>query len=45
VVRQALDEIEAGRLEVVADEDAARAKADLSADPARTYAAQLVILD
>jgi NAD(P)-dependent dehydrogenase (short-subunit alcohol dehydrogenase family) len=41
VVRQALDGIEAGQLEVVADEDTARAKADLSADPALTYAAQL----
>ena len=41
VVRQALDGIEAGRLEIVADEDTARAKADLSADPALTYAAQL----
>jgi NAD(P)-dependent dehydrogenase (short-subunit alcohol dehydrogenase family) len=41
VVRQALDGIEAGQLEIVADEDTARAKADLSADPALTYAAQL----
>jgi NAD(P)-dependent dehydrogenase (short-subunit alcohol dehydrogenase family) len=41
VVRQALDGIEAGQLEIIADEDTARAKADLSADPALTYAAQL----
>jgi hypothetical protein len=41
VVRQALDGIDAGQLEVVADEDTARAKADLSAGPALTYAAQL----
>jgi NAD(P)-dependent dehydrogenase (short-subunit alcohol dehydrogenase family) len=41
IVRQALDGIEAGQLEIVADEDTARAKADLSADPALTYAAQL----
>ena len=41
VVRQALDGIEAGQLEIVADQDTARAKADLSADPALTYAAQL----
>ena len=40
---QALDGIEAGQLEVVADEDTARAKADLSADPALTYAAQLTV--
>jgi NAD(P)-dependent dehydrogenase (short-subunit alcohol dehydrogenase family) len=44
VVRQALDGIEAGQLEIVADEDTARAKADLSADPALTYAAQLTAL-
>ena len=30
-------------LEVVADGDTARAKADLSADPALTYAAQLTV--
>jgi NAD(P)-dependent dehydrogenase (short-subunit alcohol dehydrogenase family) len=41
VVRQALDGIEAGQLEIVADEDIARAKAGLSADPALTYGAQL----
>ena len=41
VVCQALDGIEAGQLEIVADQDTARAKADLSADPALTYAAQL----
>jgi NAD(P)-dependent dehydrogenase (short-subunit alcohol dehydrogenase family) len=43
VVRQALDGIEAGQLEIIADEDTARAKADLSADPALTYAAQLTV--
>jgi NAD(P)-dependent dehydrogenase (short-subunit alcohol dehydrogenase family) len=43
VVRQALDGIEAGQLEIIADEDTARAKADLSADPALTYAAQLTM--
>jgi NAD(P)-dependent dehydrogenase (short-subunit alcohol dehydrogenase family) len=42
VVRQALDGIEAGKLEIIADEDTAEAKAALSADPAITYAAQLV---
>jgi NAD(P)-dependent dehydrogenase (short-subunit alcohol dehydrogenase family) len=41
VVRQALDGIEAGQLEIVADEDTARAKADLSAGPAHMYAGQL----
>jgi NAD(P)-dependent dehydrogenase (short-subunit alcohol dehydrogenase family) len=41
VVRQALDGIEAGQLEIVADEETARAKADLSADPALTYAGWL----
>jgi NAD(P)-dependent dehydrogenase (short-subunit alcohol dehydrogenase family) len=41
VVRQALDGIEVGSLEIVADEDTAQSKAALSADPAITYAAQL----
>jgi NAD(P)-dependent dehydrogenase (short-subunit alcohol dehydrogenase family) len=41
VVRQALDGIEAGQLEIIADEDTAQAKAALSADPALTYASQL----
>lgn len=41
VVRLALDGIEAGSLEIVADEDTAQSKAALSADPAITYAAQL----
>jgi hypothetical protein len=41
VIRQALDGIEAGQLEIIADEETAQAKAALSADPARTYAAQL----
>ena len=37
VVRHALDGIEAGALEVIADEESARAKADLSADPAAIW--------
>jgi NAD(P)-dependent dehydrogenase (short-subunit alcohol dehydrogenase family) len=37
VVRQALDGIEAGRLEVLADADTAATKALLSADPAEMY--------
>jgi NAD(P)-dependent dehydrogenase (short-subunit alcohol dehydrogenase family) len=41
VIRQALDGIEAGQLEIIADEETAQAKAALSADPALTYAAQL----
>jgi NAD(P)-dependent dehydrogenase (short-subunit alcohol dehydrogenase family) len=41
VVRQALDGIEDGLLEIIADEDTAQAKAALSADPAVTYGAQL----
>jgi NAD(P)-dependent dehydrogenase (short-subunit alcohol dehydrogenase family) len=41
VVRLALDGIEVGSLEIVADEDTAQSKAALSADPAITYAAQL----
>ena len=41
VVRQALDGIEDGLLEIIADEDTAHAKAALSADPAVTYGAQL----
>jgi NAD(P)-dependent dehydrogenase (short-subunit alcohol dehydrogenase family) len=41
VVRQALDGIEDGQLEIVADEDTARARADLSAGPAHMYAEQL----
>jgi NAD(P)-dependent dehydrogenase (short-subunit alcohol dehydrogenase family) len=41
VVRQALDGIEADALEIVTDADTARAKADLSLDPAVMYAAQL----
>jgi NAD(P)-dependent dehydrogenase (short-subunit alcohol dehydrogenase family) len=41
VVHLALDGIEAGKLEIIADEDTARTKATLSADPAITYAAQL----
>ena len=44
VVRQALDGIEDGRLEIIADEDTAQAKAALSADPALTYADQLAAL-
>jgi NAD(P)-dependent dehydrogenase (short-subunit alcohol dehydrogenase family) len=41
VVCLALDGIEAGKLEIIADEDTAKTKAALSADPAITYAAQL----
>jgi NAD(P)-dependent dehydrogenase (short-subunit alcohol dehydrogenase family) len=41
VVRQALDGIEAGQLEIIADADTAAAKAALSAEPVVTYAAQL----
>ena len=41
VVRLALDGIEAGSLETIADQDTAQTKAALSADPAITYAAQL----
>jgi NAD(P)-dependent dehydrogenase (short-subunit alcohol dehydrogenase family) len=41
VVRLALDGIEAGHLEIIADEDTAETKAALSADPAIMYAAQL----
>jgi NAD(P)-dependent dehydrogenase (short-subunit alcohol dehydrogenase family) len=41
VVRRALDGIEDGLLEIIADEDTAQAKAELSADPAVTYGAQL----
>jgi short-subunit dehydrogenase len=38
VVRQALDGIEAGALEVIADADTAEAKASLSLDPSVVYA-------
>jgi NAD(P)-dependent dehydrogenase (short-subunit alcohol dehydrogenase family) len=38
VVRTALDGIEAGLVEIIADEDTAQAKAALAADPAVTYA-------
>ena len=41
VVRQALDGIEAGQLEIIADEDTAQARADLSAGPEHIYAGQL----
>ncbi|MET8644617.1 SDR family oxidoreductase [Streptomyces sp. NPDC004675] len=41
VVRQALDGLEAGALEVIADEDTRLAKAALSADPGETYSALL----
>jgi NAD(P)-dependent dehydrogenase (short-subunit alcohol dehydrogenase family) len=41
VVRQALDGIEAGQLEIIADQDTAEAKAALSADPSIGYAGQL----
>ncbi|HVT70751.1 MAG TPA: SDR family NAD(P)-dependent oxidoreductase, partial [Trebonia sp.] len=41
VVRLALDGIEAGLLEVIADEQTAAIKAALSADPSVTYADQL----
>lgn len=37
VVRTALDGLEAGRIEVIADEDSARIKAGLSADPGVLY--------
>jgi NAD(P)-dependent dehydrogenase (short-subunit alcohol dehydrogenase family) len=43
VVRQALDGIEAGRLETIADQDATDAKASLALDPAVTYAVQLAL--
>jgi len=42
VTRLALDGIEAGQIEIIADEETAQAKAALSADPAVTYAAQLI---
>jgi NAD(P)-dependent dehydrogenase (short-subunit alcohol dehydrogenase family) len=38
VVRQALDGLEAGHLEIIADRDTALAKAALGADPALVYA-------
>jgi NAD(P)-dependent dehydrogenase (short-subunit alcohol dehydrogenase family) len=41
VVRAALDGLEAGHLEVLADRDTVLAKAALSADPALVYAGQL----
>lgn len=41
VVRAALDGIEAGALEVLADADSVRAKADLSVDPGELYASML----
>jgi len=41
VVRQALDGIEAGALEVIADADTAEVKALLSADPSVLYDALL----
>jgi NAD(P)-dependent dehydrogenase (short-subunit alcohol dehydrogenase family) len=41
VVRQALDGIEAGQLEIIVDQETAQAKAALSADPALVYADQL----
>ena len=41
VVRQALDGLEAGHLEVIADRDTALAKAALGADPALVYAGLL----
>src|ERR1700761_344206 len=41
VVRQALDGVEAGALEVIADADTAAAKAGLSADPGAVYGALL----
>jgi hypothetical protein len=41
VVRTTLDGVEAGLLEIITDEETAQTKADLSADPAITYAAQL----
>ena len=41
VVRTALDGVEAGLLEIIADEETAQAKAALSDDPAVAYAAQL----
>jgi NAD(P)-dependent dehydrogenase (short-subunit alcohol dehydrogenase family) len=44
VVRQALDGIEADRLEIIADEDTAQTKAALSGDPALMYAEQLAAL-
>jgi NAD(P)-dependent dehydrogenase (short-subunit alcohol dehydrogenase family) len=41
VVRQALDGLEAGHLEIIADRDTALAKAALGADPALVYAGLL----
>lgn len=41
VVRAALDGLEAGHLEILADRDTVLAKAALAADPALVYAAQL----
>ncbi len=41
VVRRALDGVEAGRFEIIADPDTAAAKAALADDPAVTYAGQL----
>lgn len=38
VVRAALDGIEAGRLEVIADADTAATKADMARDPSDVYA-------
>lgn len=43
VVRLALDGVEAGLLEIIADEQTAAIKASLSADPAVTYASQLAM--
>jgi NAD(P)-dependent dehydrogenase (short-subunit alcohol dehydrogenase family) len=43
VVRAALDGVEAGALEVLADADTAHAKADLSADPREVYADLLAL--
>ncbi|GLY90533.1 oxidoreductase [Actinoallomurus iriomotensis] len=43
VVSLALDGIEAGLLEIIADEQTAAIKAALSADPAVTYAGQLTV--
>jgi hypothetical protein len=40
-VRAALDGLEAGHLEVLADRDTVLAKAALAADPALVYAGQL----
>jgi NAD(P)-dependent dehydrogenase (short-subunit alcohol dehydrogenase family) len=41
VVRTALDGVEAGLLEIIADEQTSQAKATLSEDPVVTYAAEL----